>query len=256
MKVVIIAGGFGTRLIEETKLIPKPMIQIGQMPIIWHIMKIYSFYGHKEFIICLGNKGHIIREFFINSLPYYNDINIDLKNNKLSFLTKLKEDWKVNLVDTGLSTNTGGRLKKIQKFIEHDENFLFTYGDGLINANINDIIKFHLKTKKLATITAVRPPKRFGVIEFNNNLVSNFEEKPHDEGGWINGGYFVLSNKIFKHIKNYKSIFEKETIPQLVKNNQLVGYKHKDFWHPLDTLRDKIHLEKLWNTNKSPWKKW
>lgn len=256
MKVVILAGGFGTRLIEETKLIPKPMIQIGNMPILWHIMKIYSSFGFNDFIICLGYKGHIIREFFINSLRFSSDVEVDLKNSKIKFINNNNENWNVKLIDTGLNSNTGGRLKKIKKFIEDDENFLFTYGDGLIDLNINKLIKFHYKHKRIATVTAVRPIKRFGVIDLKNSTVKNFNEKPIDEGGWINGGFFVLSSKVFDYIKNQKTVFEKDVLPKFAKNSELQAFKHNGFWHPLDTLKDKMHLENLWNYKKPPWKIW
>lgn len=256
MKVVILAGGLGTRLIEETKLVPKPMIRIGDMPILWHIMKYFSYFGHKEFIICLGYKGDVIRDFFINSLRFNNDIEIDLKTNKLNLIKKNIEDWNIKLIDTGLASNTAGRIKKIAKYINNDQNFLFTYGDGLINSDINKSIKFHTNHKKIATVTAVRPMKRFGVMNISKSKVTAFNEKPVDEGGWINGGYFVLSTKILKYIKSSNSVLEKDILPKLAKTNQLRAFQHNGFWHPLDTLRDKINLEKFWNLKDTPWKVW
>jgi len=256
MKVVILAGGLGTRLIEETKLVPKPMIRIGDMPILWHIMKYFSHFGHKEFIICLGYKGDVIRDFFINSLRFNGDIEIDLKENKINIVKKNIDDWQIKLINTGLSSNTAGRIKKIEKYIINDQNFLFTYGDGLINSDINKSIKFHKKHKKIATVTAVRPMKRFGVMNISKTKVTAFNEKPVDEGGWINGGYFVLSTKILKYIQSPNSVLEKDILPKLAKSNQLRAFHHNGFWHPLDTLRDKINLEKFWNLKNTPWKVW
>lgn len=234
MKLVILAGGYGTRLSEETKLKPKPLIKIGSKPIIWHIMKIYSFYGIKDFIICLGYKGHMIKNY--------------LKKHSL------KEKWKVSYVNTGLHTMTGGRIKKIKKFIGNDENFCLSYGDGLSNVRINKIIKFHLKNRKIATLTAVKYKNPKGILSISKNLfVKKIKEKPLE---YINGGFFVLSKKIFNFIKNDKTIFEKNCLPKLSRINQLVAFKHNGFWACMDTLREKNELNKLWETNKSQWKVW
>ena len=234
MKLVILAGGYGTRLSEETKLKPKPLIKIGSKPIIWHIMKIYSFYGIKDFIICLGYKGHMIKNY--------------LKNHSS------KEKWKISYVNTGLHTMTGGRIKRIKKYIGNDDNFCLAYGDGLSNVKINKIIKFHIKNKKIATLTAVKYKNPKGILSISkNNLVKKIKEKPLE---YINGGFFVLSKKIFNFIKNDKTIFEKNCLPRISKINQLVAFKHNGFWACMDTLREKKELNKLWETNKSQWKVW
>ena len=234
MKLVILAGGYGTRLSEETKLKPKPLIKIGSKPIIWHIMKIYSFYGVKDFIICLGYKGHMIK----NYLKKYSS----------------KEKWKISYVNTGLHTMTGGRIKRIKKFIGNDENFCLSYGDGLSNIKINKLIKFHLKNKKIATLTAVKYKNPKGILSISKNyLVKKIKEKPLE---YINGGFFVLSKKIFNFIKNDKTIFEKDCLPRLSRINQLVAFKHNGFWACMDTLREKKELNKLWETNESQWKVW
>ena len=235
MKLVILAGGLGTRISEETKKKPKPMVKIGNMPIIWHIMKIYSSYGIKDFIICLGYKGHVIKEF-------------------LSKRSKI-EKWNINFVNTGLKTLTGGRIKRIEKFINKNENFCMTYGDGLSNINIKKLIKFHFKHKKIATVSAVNPPSRFGVLTINKNkLVTNFREKPSNS--FINGGFFVLSKKVFKFLKNDKTIFEVDCLTKLFKNKELKAFKHVNFWACMDTVKDKNDLNKLWKKSNPPWKVW
>ena len=235
VKSVILAGGYGTRISEETHLRPKPMIEIGGMPMLWHIMKIYAYYGINEFVICCGYKADIIKEYF-NSF--------DLQS------------WNVELVDTGLDTMTGGRLKKIQKYV-NDETFCFTYGDGLADIPITDLIEFHKNNQTIATVTAVQPPARFGALELNENKVVSFTEKPPGDGNWINGGFFVLEPSVFDYIDdNDSTVWEKEPIENLAKNNQLSAYRHSGFWQPLDTLREKNKLENLWSSGNPPWKVW
>jgi len=256
MKAVILAGGYGTRLSEETISIPKPMVKIGNFPIIWHIMKSYSYYGINDFIICCGYKGYVIKEYFANYFLHMSDVTFELKNNKMNTLLNNSEDWKVTLVDTGEKTMTGGRLKRIKKYLTEDD-FCFTYGDGLSNVNIKDLIKFHKEHKKLATITAVRPPGRFGAIKVDsNNLVKKFQEKPDGDNSWINGGFFVLSKKVIDYIDDDHTIWENEPLTNLSNENQLKAFFHNDFWQPMDTLREKINLEKLWASSRSPWKVW
>lgn len=257
MKVVILAGGFGSRLHEETYLKPKPMVEIGENPIIWHIMKIYSAYGFNEFIICLGYKGYMIKEYFANYFLHTNDLTIDLASNRVTYHNNKSESFKVTLVDTGLSTQTGGRIKRIKNHI-NESTFMMTYGDGVANVNIKNLVDFHIKNGKLATVTAVKSPSRFGALKLNNDsVVEDFKEKPiGDEGGLINGGFFVLNHKIFEYIKNDDIIWENEPLKALTKDNELIAYKHLDFWKPMDTLREKRELEKLWNSGRAPWKVW
>jgi glucose-1-phosphate cytidylyltransferase len=255
MKVVILAGGLGTRISEESLLKPKPLIEIGGKPIIWHIMKLYSKYGLNDFIICCGYKGYLIKEYFVNYSLHTTDITVNVRSNKIKVHKKNTEPWNVTLVDTGDQSLTGDRIKKIEQFI--DEDFCLTYGDGLCSVNIKKIIEFHKKNKKLATVLGVKPAGRFGAMEIiNNNIVSNFLEKPPGEGGWVNGGFFVLSKKIFKYITKSNCVWEKEPLEKLSKDKQLVAFEHDGFWHAMDTLRDKNYLEELWNTNKAPWKTW
>lgn len=255
MQTVILAGGFGTRLSEETEIIPKPMIEIGNKPILWHIMKIYSHYGYNDFIICGGYKQDYIKEYFQNYFIKNSDVSFDLKNNSVKIHRKQNEDWKITIVDTGITSNTGGRLKKIQKFIKND-NFFLTYGDGLSDVNISKLLNFHLKNKKLATLTAVRPEARYGILEIKNNLVKKFNEKPTSKDSWINGGFFVLNKKIFKFIKNYKSTWEQEPLKKITNAQNLCAYKHLGFWQSMDTLREKKILERLWSKKNPPWKIW
>jgi glucose-1-phosphate cytidylyltransferase len=235
MKVVILAGGLGTRISEESKVNPKPLIKIGRQPIIWHIMKNYSHFGFNEFIICLGYKGYMIKK-------------------KLSKIA-LKERWKVDLINTGSKTMTGGRIKRVFKYLKNEENFCMTYGDGISNVNIKNLVKFHIKHKKIATVTVVKEPNRFGILSINKNnyLVKKIKEKPND---FINGGFFVLSKKIFHHIKNDQSIFEGESLPRLARSKQLISFKHNGFWSCMDTLRDKKRINKMWNNKDHPWKLW
>lgn len=256
MKVVILAGGFGTRLSEETSIKPKPMVEIGEKPILWHILKIYSHFGYNDFIICLGYKGYIIKEYFANYYLHQSDITIDLEKNNIQIHKNTSEPWKVTLVDTGLNTMTGGRLLRIKEYIE-DDVFMMTYGDGLSNVNINELVEFHRKHNKTATLTAVMPVGRFGALNIsNNNNVINFQEKPQGDGAWVNGGFFVLSKEIFNYLEDDKTIFERYPLESLARENQLNAFKHYGFWMPMDKLSDKIELERMWNGNKAPWKVW
>ncbi len=256
MKVVILAGGLGTRLSEETDIKPKPMIEIGGKPILWHIMKIYSHYGFNEFIICLGYKGYVIKEYFANYFLHQSDITFDIKNNSIDVHSSQLEPWKVTLVDTGINTMTGGRIKQIQKYV-NNEPFMLTYGDGLGNINITELLNTHIKGKSYATVTAIQPHGRFGSIGIDKNgLVTEFEEKPKG-ASWVNGGFFVLEPEIFDYIENEStSIWERKSIESLVNAKQLKTYLHHGFWHPMDTLRDKIELESIWNEPNCIWKKW
>lgn len=255
MKVVILAGGLGSRISEESIIRPKPLIEIGGMPILWHIMKSYSYYGFKEFIICCGYKGYLIKEFFSNYFLHASDLTIDLKNDKIIYHKKKKEDWSITLVDTGNNTSTGGRIKKIRRFIKED-NFCLTYGDGVSSINIERLVKFHIKNKKKATLIAVKPQGRFGSLKLKGNKVKKFLEKPLGDGGWVNGGFFVLNKDIFNYIPSSNTIWEREPLQKLSKIKQLISYKFNGFWYAMDTLKDKNYLENLWNLGKAPWKKW
>lgn len=256
MKVVILAGGYGTRISEESSLKPKPMIEIGGKPILWHIMKIYSYYGINDFIICLGYKGYIIKEYFSNYFLHMSDVTYCMKENRMEIHQKYAEPWKVTLVDTGENTMTGGRLKRIRHFVD-EETFCFTYGDGLTNLNVNTLIKFHLEHGKKATITAIQPPGRFGSLDLDtSNKVNNFKEKPMGDGGWINGGFFVLEPEIFDYIEDDNSVWEDVPLRQLAKDQELHAYQHTGFWHAMDTLRDKNILEDYWKQKSPPWKIW
>lgn len=256
MKVVILAGGKGTRIQEESLIKPKPLIEIGSKPIIWHIMKTYSQHGFKEFIICCGYKGYLIKEYFANFSLHHSDVTIDIKKNNIKVHKNNNEDWKITLIDTGENSLTGGRILRIKNFV--GENFLLTYGDGLSDVNIKNLVKFHKSHKKMATMTIVQPQGRFGVVDFNtkNNLVKNFSEKLKGDGAWINGGYFILNRKIFDYIKDDQTIWEREPLEKISKDRELVAYKHEKFWYAMDTLRDKIYLETLWLSKKAPWKTW
>ena len=255
MKAVILAGGLGTRISEETLEKPKPMVEIGGKPILWHIMKSYSHYGINEFVICLGYKGYVIKEYFKNYFLHMSDITFDIKNNEMEVHRKSAEPWKITLVDTGIDTMTGGRLKRIKKYV-NNETFCFTYGDGLANISITDLIKFHKKNNTIATVTAVQPPARFGALELNENKVVCFKEKPTGDGNWINGGYFVLEPDVFNYLECDSTVWEKEPLQKLANENQLSAYKNKNFWQPMDTLRDKNQLNELWDSGKAPWKSW
>jgi glucose-1-phosphate cytidylyltransferase len=255
LKVVILAGGFGTRLSEETDIKPKPMVEIGGKPILWHIMKIYSSYGFNDFIICLGYKGYIIKEFFANYFLHTSDVTIDLKDNKIEVHSVKAEPWKVTLVDTGLNTMTGGRIKRIKPFVEN-QTFMLTYGDGVGNIDIKKLLEFHKSHGKYATLTAVQPSGRFGALHLEGDKVKEFEEKPKGDGAWVNGGFFVLEPQIFDYIEGDETIWEKEPLENLAKDGQLMAYKHTGFWKPMDTLRDKRELELLWQSGNPPWKIW
>ncbi|MDD5456354.1 MAG: glucose-1-phosphate cytidylyltransferase [Candidatus Margulisbacteria bacterium] len=256
MKVVILAGGFGSRLSEETDVIPKPMVEIGGKPIIWHIMKIYSQFGFHDFVICLGYKGYIIKEYFANYFLHQSDITFDLTTNKTIVHSNASEPWKVTLVDTGPNTMTGGRIKRIQKYVGN-ESFMLTYGDGVADVNIKELVKFHKSHGKLATLTSVQTEGRFGAIDMDkNNKVSYFMEKPKGDGSWINGGFFVCEPQVFDYIENDQVIFEQEPLKKLTKEGQLFSFKHHGFWRSMDTLREKIQLNDLWNNNKATWKIW
>jgi len=256
MKAVILAGGFGTRLGEETAIKPKPMVEIGGMPIIWHIMKIYSHYGVKDFVICLGYKGYIIKEYFANYFLHLADVTIDLEANSVEVHRNRNEGWKITLVDTGADTMTGGRLKAIRPYLDDDEPFFFTYGDGVADVDIGALLAFHKSHGGKATVTAVAPPGRFGALEFDGPAVTGFREKPAGDGGLINGGFFVGHPSILDdYVDGPQSTWEREPMERLAADGQLGGYHHKGFWQPMDTLRDKIHLEELW-TQGAPWKCW
>ena len=256
MKAVILAGGLGTRLSEETVNCPKPMVKIGSMPILWHIMKIYASHGINDFIICAGYKGYIIKEYFSNYLLHKSDVTFDIKEGAIEIHRSKSEPWKVTVVDTGEHSMTGGRLAKVSDYVKNEKEFCFTYGDGLGDINISDSIKFHKNHGKLATITATYPPGRFGALEIENNEVKSFLEKPKGDGQMINGGFFVLSPKVIDLISGDSSVWEKDPLESLAKSGELMAYRHDRFWQPMDTLRDKNFLEKLWLSGEAPWKIW
>ena len=256
MKLVILAGGLGTRISEETSIRPKPMIEIGGKPLLWHILKIYSHYGINDFIICCGYKGYVIKEYFSNYFLHMSDVTFDIQNNTITVLEQKVEPWKVTLVDTGENTMTGGRLKKIARYVRDEEAFCFTYGDGIADVNITQLIEFHCKQKRKATVTATRPPGRFGALDIEGDKVTRFIEKPQGDGGLINGGFFVLSPSVIDYISGDTTVWEREPLERLASENHLSAYPHFGFWHPMDTLRDKMYLEELWNSGKAPWKVW
>jgi glucose-1-phosphate cytidylyltransferase len=256
MKAVILAGGMGTRISEETALKPKPMVEIGGKPILWHIMKLYSAHGVNDFVVCLGYKGYLIKEYFANYFLHTSDVTLDIAGNKMEVHHRHAEPWKVTLVDTGEQTQTGGRLKRVAEFINHEKSFCFTYGDGVGNIDIAKLLAFHESHGKLATLTAVQPPGRFGTVELSGDRVTRFVEKPHGDGAWINGGFFVLSPKVIDLLEGPNTIWEHEPLQRLARDGQLMAYQHPDFWQPMDTLRDRNYLEELWITNKAPWKVW
>jgi glucose-1-phosphate cytidylyltransferase len=258
MKVVIFAGGLGTRISEETDVRPKPMVEIGGKPLLWHIMKIYSHYGYNDFIICLGYKGYVIKEYFMNYFLHNSDISIDLGNNKMEVLGTKSDDFKVTLVDTGLNTRTAGRLQQVKKYVD-DDDFMLTYGDGLSDVNIDELVRFHKQHNKIATVTAVSMASRFGGMELDaNGGVQEFKEKSKDENKWINGGFFVLKPEVFGYLKQDMAnmMWEDEPLEKLANDKELVAYKHTGFWKPMDALRDKLELEEKWNNNNASWKKW
>lgn len=256
MKAVILAGGLGTRLSEETHLKPKPMIEIGGKPILWHIMKMYTHHGINDFIICCGYKGYIIKEYFSNYFLHQSNVTFDIKNNTVEIHKESSEPWRVTLVDTGDNSMTGGRLKNIKEFIKDEDFFFFTYGDGLSDINIKESLDFHIEHKKLATITAVRPPGRYGALDIENSLVKSFIEKPSGDGAYINGGFFILSPKVIDYIENDQTVWEKEPLEKLSKNSELMAFHHNGFWQPMDTLREKNMLEDMWASGNAKWKKW
>ncbi len=258
MKVVILAGGFGTRISEESHLKPKPMIEIGDKPILWHIMKIYSYYGYNDFIICLGYKGYIIKEFFADYYLHTSDVTFDFSNgNSMIIHNNVSEPWKVTLVDTGLNTMTGGRIKRVQKYIGQ-ERFMLTYGDGVSNVNIRELEKYHIESGAYITMTAVQPGGRFGVLEIDEetNYVKKFVEKSKEDGGWINGGFMVVEPQVFDYLEDDNTVFEKDPLEKLAKENKLNAFKYYGFWQCMDTQRDKILLERLWKEKKAPWELW
>ena len=256
MKTVILAGGRGTRLSEETLSKPKPMVEIGGMPILWHIMKIYSSHGINEFIICCGFKGYAIKEYFSNYFLHMSDVTFDMQNNNMIVHHKRTDPWKVSLVDTGNNTMTGGRLLRVREYLKNESSFCFTYGDGVGDINITKLIKFHNDHGKQATLTSTIPPGRFGLLQINNGIVQSFQEKPKGEGAKINGGFFILNSSVFDLIKDDKTIWEKDPLISLAKKKELMAFEHEGFWQPMDTLRDKIYLEELWSSKKAPWKIW
>ena len=254
MKAVILAGGLGTRISEESQSKPKPMIEIGGKPILWHIMKMYSSNGVQEFIICCGYKGYVIKEYFANYFLHMSDVTIDMSKNSIEVHHKKAEPWKVTLVDTGEATQTGGRLKRIADYVEDD--FCMTYGDGVSSVDVTQSIAFHRQHGRLATMTAVQPPGRFGALDIEGHQINSFLEKPQGDGGWINGGFFVLHPQVLETISSDATLWEKEPLEGLAKSGQLQAYFHSGFWQPMDTLRDKNHLEELWSSGKAPWKTW
>ena len=254
MKAVILAGGLGTRISEESASKPKPMIEVGGRPILWHIMKMYSAHGINDFVICCGYKGYVIKEYFANYFLHMSDVTIDMTNNSIEVHHKKAEPWKVTLVDTGETTQTGGRLKRVADYIDGD--FCMTYGDGVGSVDISALVKFHKAHGKSATMTAVQPPGRFGALEIDGTQINSFLEKPQGDGGWINGGFFVLNPKVLSLIDGDETLWEKQPLESLAKQGQLQSYFHSGFWQPMDTLRDKTHLEELWASGKAPWKFW
>lgn len=256
MKAVILAGGLGTRLSEETSLRPKPMVEIGGRPILWHILKMYSHHGVNEFVICCGYKGYLIKEYFANYFLHTSDVTFDLKENRMEVHQSVVEPWRVTLVDTGENAGTGGRMRNVARYLEGEDTFCMTYGDGVSDVDISALIRFHRDHGKLATVTAVRPLARFGSLEMEGTVVSSFQEKPDGEGGWINGGFFVLSPKVLDAIPDEASMFERGPLQSLTSKGQVEAFQHAGFWQPMDTLRDKQRLEELWAGGRAPWKTW
>jgi glucose-1-phosphate cytidylyltransferase len=256
MKAVLLAGGLGTRLSEETSVRPKPMVEVGGRPILWHIMKIYSSHGINDFIVCLGYKGYVIKEYFQNYFLHTSNITFDVRNNSMEVHDSVSEPWRVTLVDTGETTQIGGRIKRILPYLGSDDLFCLTYGDGVGNVDIGASIEHHKKQGCLATVTAVQPPGRFGALDIVGARCTGFKEKPVGDGGWINGGYFVLSPKVGDYIEGDSTVWEREPMERLAKEGQLSVWMHRGFWQPMDTLRDKRHLEEMWDAGKAPWKVW
>ncbi len=256
MKAVILAGGLGTRISEETVMRPKPMVEIGGRPILWHILKIYSAFGIQDFIICCGYKGYVIKEYFANYFLHMSDVTFDMKKNEMQVHQRKAEPWRVTLVDTGDQTMTGGRLRRVAKYLRDEPSFCFTYGDGLADVDISDLVQYHRAKGKLATVMSVQPPGRYGALDLDGSEVKGFNEKPKGDGGWVNAGFFVLSPEVISLIKDDSTIWEAEPLRQLAASNQLVAYPHRGFWQPMDTLRDKNQLEEMWTSGHAPWKKW
>lgn len=256
MKAVILAGGLGSRLSEETIVRPKPMVEVGGKPILWHILKIYSAFGIQDFVICLGYKGYVIKEYFANYFLHMSDVTFDIANNRIDVHNNSSEPWRVTLVDTGETTMTGGRLKRVSAYLKDEQAFCLTYGDGVGNVDIAKAVAFHREHGKLATMTATQQPSRFGVLNMDGDAIRSFREKPSGDGGWINGGFFVLSPKVIDYIGDDDSIWERQPLEQLAADDQLMAYKHVGFWQPMDTLRDRQHLEDLWRSGNAPWKIW
>ena len=255
MKAIILAGGLGTRISEETTVKPKPMVEIGGKPILWHIMKIYSFHGINEFIICCGYKGYVIKEYFANYFLHMSDVTFDMQQNKMEVHQNTAESWRVTLVDTGEQTMTGGRLARVRDYVGN-EDFCFTYGDGVGDVSVSNLLTFHKKMGLKVTMTAVQPPGRFGSLNLDGNKITSFQEKPVGDGGWINGGFFVCSSSVFEYIEGDGTIWEQQPLERLAEEGNLSAYFHKGFWQPMDTLRDKIQLEDLWASGQAPWKVW
>jgi len=256
MKAVILAGGFGTRISEETHLKPKPMVEIGGRPILWHLLKIFGSHNINEFIVCCGYKGYVIKEYFANYFLHMSDVTFDLSDNSMQVHRRSAEPWKITLVDTGESTMTGGRLRRVSEYLG-DEPFCFTYGDGLANIDLTRLIAFHKERGELATVTAVQPPGRFGALQFSpGSLVTSFQEKPHGDGSWVSGGFFVLDPQVIEYIQDDSTVWEQQPLQEIAAAGQLNAYFHRDFWHPMDTLRDRQYLEELWTQGKAPWKVW
>jgi glucose-1-phosphate cytidylyltransferase len=255
MKAVILAGGLGTRISEETQVRPKPMVEIGGRPMLWHLMKIYSAHGIHDFVICLGYKGYMIKEYFANYFLHMSDVTIDMKENRMEVHQRYADPWRVTLVDTGDATMTGGRLKRVRGYLG-DEAFCFTYGDGLANVDLRALTEFHGDQGTIATVTTVQPPGRFGAMDVERNRITGFREKPEGDGGWINGGFFVLSPGVFDYIEGDATVWEKAPVEKLARDGQLAAFRHRGFWQPMDTLRDRILLEELWNSGAPPWKIW
>jgi len=256
MKAVILAGGLGTRISEETHLKPKPMIEIGGKPILWHIMKLYSHYGINDFIICCGYKGYVIKEYFANYFLHMSDVTFDMRNNEMQVLQQSAEPWRVTLIDTGEDTMTGGRLLRVAPYVKDEKAFCFTYGDGVSNVNIDDLVAFHQTQRVKATLTATLPPGRFGALDMQGDKVQTFKEKPKGDGVMINGGFFVLSPSVLDLIDGDDCIWERGPLETLAESGELAAYQHRGFWQPMDTLRDKTHLEELWDSGRAPWKVW
>ena len=255
MKAVILAGGYGTRISEESHLRPKPMIEIGGKPILWHIMKIYSAAGIDDFVVCLGYKGYVIKEYFANYFLHMSNVTFDMVNNRMEVHQNNAEPWRVTLVDTGEDTMTGGRLRRVRPFLG-DEDFCMTYGDGVSDIDMHRLIAFHKEHRTLATVTAVQPPGRFGALNLEGHLIRSFEEKPRGDGGWINGGFFVISPKALDYVEGDHTVWEQQPMETLARSGELAAYLHGGFWHAMDTMRDKNYLESLWAAGKAPWRTW